>query len=328
MSRPITLTEHILQEERSIKDATGQLTLLLEHIAEAGKIIASHIKRSGLVDILGKTGDQNVFNEDVQKLDEYCNKLLVDILGQSGLVAAIASEELEKPLVFSAPTAKYIVYFDPLDGSSNIDVNGSIGTIFSIYKKKDSLLQMGMEQIASGYILYGTSVMFVYTCLSTVNGFTLDPAIGSFLLSNPNMRIPESYPEYSINEGNSFSYDPQLQKYLGLIKTGEQPYKLRYVGTLVPDIHRILLRGGIFLYPHDAKNPAGKLRLMHEVNPIGLLVYRAGGMVISSQLNQITKEPVNLLTVSAKDVHERTPVVMGSKHEVEKFINLAQNKST
>lgn len=326
MNRVISLTEHILQEERSIKGATGQLTLLLEHIAEAGKIIGSHVKRSGLVDILGKTGDQNVFNEDVQKLDEYSNKLLVDMLGGSGLVAAIASEELEKPVVFNSPNAKYIVYFDPLDGSSNIDVNGSIGTIFSIYQKKDNTIQMGMQQVASGYILYGSSVMFVYTCLNTVNGFTLDPAVGSFILSNPNMKIPEDYPEYSINEGNIFLYDLPIQKYLGLVKTGEKPYKLRYTGAFVADIHRILIRGGIFLYPHDLKNPAGKLRLMHEVNPMGLLVYRAGGMVISSKLNQITKESINLLTVSAQDIHERTPVVMGSKHEVEKFINIAQNK--
>lgn len=326
MSRPITLTEHILQEERSIKAPTGQLTLLLEHIAEAGKIIASHVKRSGLVDILGKTGDQNVFNEDVQKLDDYSNKLLIDLLGQSGLVAAIASEELEKPMVFNSSSAKYIVYFDPLDGSSSIDVNGSIGTIFSIYHKKESLIQMGMEQVASGYILYGSSVMFVYTCLNSVNGFTLDPAIGSFLLSNPDMKIPDAYPEYSVNEGNAPLFDAQVQKYLGAIKTGDKPYKLRYSGAFVADIHRILTRGGIFLYPHDSKSPNGKLRLMHEVNPMGLLIYRAGGMTISSKLNQITKEAINLLTVSAQDVHERTPVILGSKHEVEKFINIAQNK--
>lgn len=326
MSRATTLNEHILQEEKGIKSATGELTLLLEHIAEAGKIIASHVKRSGLADILGSTGTQNVYNEDVQKLDDYSNKLLIDILGGSGLVSAVASEELPQPQVFNSPNAKYTVYFDPLDGSSNADVNGSMGTIFSIYQRKETLLQMGMEQVAAGYIMYGSSVMFVYTALNTVNGFTLDPAVGSFLLSNPNMKIPEEYPEYSINEGNAFSYDPNLQKYLGLIKTGDKPYKLRYAGALVADVHRILTRGGIFLYPHDAKNPAGKLRIMHEVNPIGLLVYRAGGMVVSSQLNQITKEPVNLLTVSAKDIHERTPVVLGSKHEVEKFINVAQNK--
>lgn len=327
MNRVITLSEHILREERSIKDATGQLTLLLDHIALAGKIIAAHVKRSGLSDILGKTGEQNVFNEDVQKLDEFSNKILVDILGQSGLVYAIVSEELEKPLIFENSPGNYIVYIDPLDGSSNIDINASVATIFSIYKKKNDILQMGMEQIASGYILYGTSVMFVYTALKEVNGFTLDPEIGSFLMSNPNMIIPESNNEYSINEGNTKYFDPQIQQYLNTVKTEEKPYRMRYIGAFVADIHRILTRGGIFLYPHDSKNTEGKLRLMHEANPIGLLVYRAGGLAISSRLNELSKEPMNLLTISGADIHSRVPVVMGSKHEVEKFIQLVQNST-
>jgi fructose-1,6-bisphosphatase I len=183
-----------------------------------------------------------------------------------------------------------------------------------------------MQQVAAGYILYGSSVMFVYTTVNGVNGFTLDPAIGSFLLSNPTMKIPESNAEYSVNEGNLAAFDSTIQKYLMTLKSGETPYRLRYIGSFVADIHRILTRGGIFLYPHDTKNPAGKLRLMHEVNPISMLVYHAGGMAISTKLNQITNEPINLLTVSAQDIHERTPVIMGSKHEVEKFIGLAQNK--
>lgn len=327
MNRVITLSEHILREEKTSKDATGQLTLLLDHIALAGKIIAAHVKRSGLSEILGKTGEQNVFNEDVQKLDEFSNKLLIDILGQSGLVSTLVSEELEKPLEFPHSQGNYIVYVDPLDGSSNIDINASVATIFSIYKKKDSILQMGMEQVASGYILYGTSVMFVYTALKEVNGFTLDPEIGSFLLSNPNMMIPESNNEYSINEGNAKYYDPGIQHYLHTIKTEATPYRMRYIGAFVADIHRILTRGGIFLYPHDSKNTEGKLRLMHEANPIGLLVYRAGGLAISSRLNELSKEPANLLTITGADIHSRIPVVMGSKHEVEKFVQLVQNST-
>lgn len=325
MNRALTLTEHILTEEKTIKDASGHLTILLERIAEAGKIIAAHVKRSGLVDIIGKTGDQNVYNEDVQKLDEFSNKVLIDLLSQTGYVSTIASEELEQPMAVH-PDGEYVVFLDPLDGSSNIDVNVSVGTIFSIYRRKESLVYMGMEQVASGYILYGSSVMFVYTCLNTVNGFTLDPEIGSFLLSNPDIKIPESFPEYSLNEGNAQGFDAGIHQYLTTIKSEGKPYRLRYVGSLIADIHRILTRGGIFLYPHDTKNPSGKLRLMHEVNPIGLVVHRAGGMAVSSRLNEITQEPINVLTISGESIHQRTPAVLGSKREVEKFVNLVHNK--
>ncbi len=315
MNRVITLTEHILQEEQKSPGATGSLTLLLNQIAEAGKNIASHVKRSGLADIMGTTGQTNAFDEQVQKLDEYSNTLLIDMLKNTGQVHTIASEELEKPEVVN-PNGKYHVYFDPLDGSSNIDVNVSIGTIFSIYHADGDILQPGNKQVAAGYIVYGSSVMLVYTTGSTVDGFTLDPAIGSFLLSHTAIQTPTMHPEYSINEGNSMLLDEAHQNYLKQLKT--EGYKLRYIGSLIADIHRILLRGGIFLYPADSKSPAGKLRLMHEVNTVAWLVEVAGGKALSG-----TRSPLEIMPT---DVHMRTPIVTGSAGEVEKYAQIVKNK--
>jgi fructose-1,6-bisphosphatase I len=309
----ITLTDFILAEERKNPHATGRFTLLLTHIENAAKIIASHVKASGLVDILGKTGSTNTFGEEVQKLDEFSNKLLVDMLISSGTVHAVVSEELDKE-VYAAKEhdGEYIVYFDPLDGSSNIDTNCPIGTIFAIYQKDGGLLQEGNKQIAAGYIIYGSSVMFVYTYGNGVNGFTLDPAVGNFLLSHPNMQIPESGKIYSINEAYEHLYDEGTKAYLEHLKA-EGKYRARYVGSLVADMHRTFIKGGIFLYPADKKQPEGKLRLTIEVNPFAFLCGQAGGKAISFG-------NTNPLSIMPKHIHERSPIVMGSKENVEKYL--------
>lgn len=313
MSKWTTLTEFILKEEQKIPQATGSLTLLLNQIAEGTKIIASHVAKSGLIDIEGSTGTNNIYQEDVQKLDKFSNNLLIDILSNSGQVSHIASEELPKIIEVKGSKGRYMVFMDPLDGSSNIDTNAPIGTIFSIYAKSGKLLQPGAHQVAAGYVLYGSSVIFVYTALDTVNGFTLDPSVGSFLLSHPLIKIPEEKREYSINEGNAKLFDKNLTAYLESIKTGDKPYQLRYIGTLVADMHRTLLKGGLFFNPANSQKPHGKLRLMFEVNPFALLVERAFGMASSNG-----KNPVEILPSS---LTERVPIVMGSKREVEKYLS-------
>ncbi|MDE2025292.1 MAG: class 1 fructose-bisphosphatase [Patescibacteria group bacterium] len=309
----LTLTDFILQEERKNAQASGRFTLLLTHIENAAKIIASHVKASGLVDILGKTGSTNTFGEEVQKLDEFSNKLLVDMLINSGTVHALVSEEMPEPVY--APkehNGDYIVYFDPLDGSSNIDTNCPIGTIFSIYHKDGGLLKEGNKQIAAGYVIYGSSVMFVYTYGNGVNGFTLDPAIGSFLLSHPNMKMPEVGKIYSINEAYESYYDEGTKAYLKHLK-GEGKSRARYVGSLVADMHRTFIKGGIFLYPADKKQPEGKLRLTIEVNPFAFLCEQAGGRAVSFG-------KTNPLTTTPKHIHDRSPIVMGSKENVENYL--------
>ncbi len=315
MNSVTTLTEFILKEERQFRNATGAFTLLLTHIENAAKIIASHIKRTGLVDILGKTGEKNAYAEDVQKLDKFSNDLLVDILSESGQVGYLASEELPEAITIDKK-GQYNVFFDPLDGSSNIDTNISIGTIFSIYHNNSSLLQPGNKQVASGYIVYGSSVMFVYSYGNGVNGFTLDPAIGSFLLSHENVRVPEAKAIYSINEGNYALFEPAMKKYLDSLKAGDKQYKSRYVGSMVADVHRTLLKGGIFLYPQDTKHPSGKLRLMFEVNPLSFIMEQAGGAATSNGKNPLAIIPANL--------EQRVPIALGSKIEVEKYLQFAK----
>lgn len=309
----VTLTDFILEEERMTAEASGSFTLLITQIENATKIIASHVKASGLADILGKTGNINAFDEEVQKLDEFSNTLLTDTLISGGQVYAVVSEEMEKE-VYAKPesSGNYIVYFDPLDGSSNIDTNCPIGTIFSIYKKDGGLLQKGEDQVAAGYIMYGSSVMFVYSAGSGLNGFTLDPAIGSFLLSHPNIKIPEHGTTYSINEAYTPYYDKGVLKFLE--KTKEVKSGGRYVGTLVADGHRTILKGGIYLYPAYEKQPEGKLRLMLEINPFAFLVKQAGGKTVSRDL----KDP---LTITPKHIHERAPLIMGSTQNVDLFIS-------
>lgn len=315
MNNITTFTEFLLETERKAPQAKGNLTFLLIQIENATKIIASHIRESGLVDILGATGKKNSFEEEVQKLDELSNTILIRHLIASGQTYALISEELEKPLITSKEkSGEYIVYFDPLDGSSNIDVNCPIGTIFSIYHKKKGLLQKGTEQVAAGYVMYGSSTMLVFTMGQQVNGFTLDPTMGSFLLSHPDMKIPEKGTTYSINEAYAEKFDKQVQKYLQAIKV--QPgTSLRYVGALIADIHRTLLKGGIFLNPTNKERKDGKLRLMLEVNPMSWIVEVAGGKITTGKENPLDKMPV--------DIHERSPLIAGSRENVLEYMQTA-----
>lgn len=311
-----TFTDFILENETLHENASGHFTLLLELIARCGKIIGSHVRASGLVDIVGSTGRKNVFAEEVQKLDEYSNALLIKTLSASHLVSAMVSEE-EKEVIQITDNikGKYIVYFDPLDGSSNIDTNAPIGTIFGIYHAEKGQLQQGQHQLAAGYILYGASTMLIYTTGKTVDGFTLDPSIGSFLLSHPNIQIPPTGSIYSLNEAYSFGYDKSIQDFLKHMKA-EQNMTGRYIGALVADAHRILLKGGIYLYPTDPKHPEGKLRLTIEANPISMIIKTAGGKAVGYEENILEKTP--------QHIHERTPFVFGSLELVDKYLSFVQ----
>lgn len=310
-----TLTDYLLHEQKRFKKASGSFTTLMAQIENATKIIASHVKESGLVDILGKTGAINSFGEEVQKLDEFSNKLMVETLLTCGEVYAVVSEEMAEPAFSSKEhQGNYIVYFDPLDGSSNIDTNCPIGTIFSIYRRDgDNLLKTGSEQVAAGYVIYGSSVMFVYTCGNGVNGFTLDPSVGSFLLSHRNMIMPDKGSIYSINEAYEDLYDTGTRNYLQQLKK-EGKSKARYVGSLVADMHRTFIKGGIFLYPSDKKHPDGKLRLTIEVNPFAFLAKEAGGKAVSRG----NKNPLDILP---KHIHERSPIIMGSAENVDEYLS-------
>ncbi len=319
MYKPVTtLTDFVLEEERKNKNATGNFTMLFTHIENAVKIIASHVRMSGLVDIMGATGTKNVFDEDVQKLDEFANRLMVDNLRNSGHVYAVVSEEMEKPAYAKeGQKGAYIVFIDPLDGSSNIDTNCPTGTIFSIYRTEgDNLLQPGCKQVAAGYAIYGSSVMMVYSAGNGVNGFTLDPNIGSFLLSHPDIKIPENGKIYSINEGYESLYNEREKLYVAHLKENGG-YTARYVGSGVADAHRTLIKGGIFLYPANKKHKEGKLRLMLEVNPLAFLAEQAGGVAVSTD----KKSP---LTIMPTKIHQRVPFVMGSREEVKLYLRYGQ----
>lgn len=317
-----SLNEFILSEEKRFKNATGTFTLLLTDIENAVKIIASHVKKTGLVDLMGATGKKNVFAEEVQKLDKFANDVLVETLTSTGHVSAIVTEELDKPLLLKNNDGEYMVYMDPLDGSSNIDVNLNVGTIFSIYHKDENLLQPGKKQVAAGYIVYGPSVMFVYTCGAGVNGFTLDPAIGSFLLSHENIKTPENGKTYAINESYYNRYPDYIKKYLDFIKTEDKtsgkPYSLRYASAMIADVHRVLLKGGIFLYPENSKSPEGKLRLMYEINPMSFIILQAGGAASSRG-----KNPLEIIPTS---VDERAPIALGSKNLVNEYRSFSSTK--
>ena len=306
------LNRFILEEEAKYPNATGSLTQGLLAIENATKIIASHVRMAGLVDILGKAGKKNIQGEEVQKLDEFSNNVLIEQLSASGQFYALASEELDKPIYpEEGKNAKYVIAFDPLDGSSNIDVNVSIGTIFSIHKRigdgEDNFLQEGYKQIAAGYVIYGSSVMFILSTGNGVNGFTYDPSVGMFLLSHPNIKIPEKGKIYSINEANSKKWtDEGLIKYLDTLK--DEGYTSRYIGSMVADVHRTLIKGGIFGYPADKKNKNGKLRLLYEASPMAFLIEQAGGLATDGK-NRI-------LDIKPTDIHQRTPVFLGSKKEI------------
>lgn len=321
----ITFTQHIAARQREFPEATGGLTALLQQIMVAAKIISREVRKAGLVDALGLTGKINVQGEEVQFLDDFANQTMIRNVSHIGQVCVMSSEENADtiPIPRGYPCGKYALTFDPLDGSSNIDANVSIGTIFSIHRRitadgpgaREDVLQLGSKQVAAGYVIYGSSTILVYTMgRGGVFGFTLDPTVGEFLLSHPFIRIPEKGVIYSVNEGNSGNWsdrDRQLvERFKGKDNAAGRPYSSRYVGSLVADIHRNLLYGGIFLYLPDRKNPSGKLRLLSEAAPMSMIVEAAGG-------RSITGPGTRVLEVEPNDLHQRVPMIIGSPREVD-----------
>lgn len=315
-----TVERHFL--DRRSPHANPEFSWLLSGITLATKIIASQIQRAGLVEIMGKTGRVNVQGEEVQKLDEFANETLVRCLGYRGNIGLLVSEEDEEPHVIQdASTGKYIVLFDPLDGSSNINANVSIGTIFSILDRrlagrgqdvKHNILQPGHTQVAAGYVIYGSSTVLAYTAGDGVHMFTLDPSIGAFVLAQENIRMPEAGRIYSVNEAYSSTFPQGIQRYLDWAKESGD-YTSRYIGSLVADFHRTLIRGGVFLYPATTKAPQGKLRLLYEANPLAFVAEQAGGVA--------TDGTRRILDIQPKAMHERTPLIIGSKDEVQKVLS-------
>ena len=328
----MTLPLHIMEQERNYPQATGQFSGLMSDLAVAAKVLSLIVNKAGLVDVLGYTGAKNVFDEDVKKMDILANETIVHAMDHGGHLCLMASEESEGliPIPDYHPLGKYVMLFDPLDGSSNIDVNVSIGTIFSIFKRVTSsgkgqledALQPGYKQVAAGYILYGSSTMFVYSTGQGVHGFTYDPSIGEFLLSNENMKIPEWGAYYSVNEGYYNRWTAGMRHYIRYLKeedpTTGRPYSLRYIGSLVADFHRNLLYGGIFLYPADSAHPEGKLRLLYEANPLAFLVEQAGGLA--------TDGHQRILDIQPKSLDHRTPLLIGSKKDVELAMKFLQEE--
>lgn len=327
----MTVQQHILEEQRQrAPGASGEFSWLLSGITLATKIIADRVRRAGLADILGGAGEQNVQGEAVQKLDILANQALLHCLGMRGNVAVMASEENAEPIVVSRDRAhgKHVVVFDPLDGSSNIDVNVSVGTIFSILRcepdpslKRDpvaDVLQPGTRQIAAGYVVYGSSTMFVYTAGNGVNGFTLDPAIGAYVISHRNIRMPEQGSLYSVNEANADSFPEPYRRFLAHLRSGAagKQYSSRYIGSLVADFHRTLLKGGVFLYPPTKTHAKGKLRLMYEANPIAFLAEQAGGVA--------TDGKGRIMEITPTSLHQRTPLLVGSKKEMEMLAGMME----
>lgn len=319
----ITIGRHIMEQERRYPSATGEFSDLLSEITLAAKIIGREVSKAGLVNILGKTGEENVQGEEVQKLDLFANDVIFRALDHTGHLCIMASEECEEPLQIPAryPRGKYVLNFDPLDGSSNIDANVSIGTIFSIHRRVTDgdgagdvrdCMQKGSRQVCAGYIVYGSSTVFVYTTGQGVHGFTFDPSVGEFLLSHENIRIPDRGSIYSINEGNYHRWDAPVRRYIEYLKTPDKgnghPYSSRYIGSLVADFHRNLLYGGIFLYPGDRKNRHGKLRLLYEAAPLAFICEQAGGAA--------TDGTRRILDIDPTELHQRVPLVIGSAADV------------
>jgi len=328
LRKGITLSRHILDEMRKVQGATGEFTMLFNQIAVAAKVVSREVRKAGLVEILGFTGEKNVHGEDVKKLDIYANETIIKALDHLGHICVMASEENEELIEIPPkyPCGKYSFVFDPLDGSSNIDVNVSIGTIFSIYRRisdpgkpvtKEDFLQPGNKQVAAGYIIYGSSTMLVYTTGLGATSFTLDPSIGEFCLTEEVVKTPEEGKIYSINQGNYFQFPEGVRKYIQYCqendKATKRPYSLRYIGSLVADFHRNLLKGGIFIYPETLKAPNGKLRLLYECNPIAFIAEQAGGMAVDGNGTRI-------LDIKPTELHQRVPFYVGSKKMVEKAI--------
>lgn len=319
-----TVTKHIMERQRHFPEASGDFSGLLNELVVAAKVIYRAVNKAGLVDVLGKTGSTNVQGEEVQKLDDFANIIIIHKMDHTGYLCAMASEEMED--IFEIPDrhpqgGKYTLAFDPLDGSSNIDVNVSIGTIFSIHRKistgpkgaEEDFLQTGRTQVGAGYMIYGPSTMLVYTAGDGVHGFTLDPSVGEFLLSHPNIQTPVKGKIYSVNEGNSHLWDDRVSRMVQYFKTPDKgtgrPYSTRYIGSLVADFHRNLLKGGVFMYPGDAKSPEGKLRLLYEAAPLAMICEQAGGAAIA--------DDENILDIQPKSLHQRVPLFIGSRDDVE-----------
>lgn len=324
----VNLETFILEGMFDFPEATGQFTSLLNQICLASKIITGRVRRAGLADILGYTGQTNVQGEDVQKLDVIANETLLHSLKRRGHCAGLATEEMDDPVFFEAATGRYLVVADPLDGSSNIDVDISIGTIFAVIRidgdgkpKPEDFLARGRDYVAAGYVIYGSSTVLVLTTGERVHGFTWDPTAGEYFLSHENIRCPKKGDTYSINEGNYGRWTPGVQRWNQYLKEKDpdsgRPYKHRYVGSLVADAHRTLLKGGIFAYPADTKSKSGKLRLLYEANPIGMVFEAAGGKATDGAGRILDIEPTGL--------HQRVPLVIGSVEDVETFERFAKD---
>lgn len=320
-----TLGEFIIENQSSFRYSSGELSRLINSIRLAAKVVNYEVNKAGLVDVLGPVGDTNVQGEDQQKLDVYANEKFIQTLVNRNIVCGIASEEEDNFISINSSDNKhqnkYVVLIDPLDGSSNIDVNVSVGTIFSIYRRitpvgtpvqLEDFLQKGSEQVAAGYIIYGTSTMLVYTTGDGVNGFTLNPAIGTFYLSHPQIKFPKEGTIYSVNEGNYIHFPQGIKNYIKYCQMEEdnRPYTSRYIGSLVSDFHRNMIKGGIYLYPTSSKNPRGKLRLLYECNPMAFLAEQASGKASDGSCR--------IMDIIPTELHQRVPFVCGSMLMVEK----------
>ena len=333
----ITLNRHIQEEQRLHPAATGEFTRLLDDFLIAVKLINREVNRAGLIDILGMTGEENVHGEQVRKLDAYAQDRIYRAMDHGGHLCAMASEEAEEILKIPSPykKGKYVLLYDPLDGSSNIDVNVTIGTIFSIQRRLseppgsdgtlEDCLQPGRRQVCAGYVVYGSSTMLVYTAGHGVHGFTLDPSVGEFILSHENIQTPKGGKIYSVNEGNTNAWDEGTRRYIRHLKQKDpatgRPYGLRYIGSLVADFHRNLLYGGVFLYPadlSDPKKPKPKLRLLYEANPLALVVEQAGGLATTGRERILDIQPASL--------HQKVPLILGSREDVEEYEAFAQGR--
>ncbi len=330
-----TLGQFIIEKQADFPYAKGELSRLLRDIGIASKIVNREVNKAGLVEILGETGETNVQGERVKKLDVFANEQFIAALRAGGEVCAIASEENEEIITVDSEisrNAKYVVAIDPLDGSSNIDVNVSVGTIFSIYRRvslkgpgtKEDFMRRGTEQVAAGYVIYGSSCMLVYTTGHGVDGFTLDPSIGEFCLSHPKMQTPKKGNVYSINEGNYLHFPDGVKKYIKYCqeedKNTSRPYSSRYIGSGVADIHRNLITGGIYVYPTTTKSPQGKLRLLYECNPLAFIIEQAGGKA-STGSGRIMEVPIT-------ELHQRTPLFLGSSDMVDMAMDFMKKYST
>ncbi len=331
-SKNQTLGEFIIENQASFKYTSGELSRLINSIRLAAKVVNHEVNKAGLVDIIGAAGDTNIQGEDQQKLDVYANDKFIQTLINRNIVCGIASEEEDDFITINSQDEnhqnKYVVLIDPLDGSSNIDVNVSVGTIFSVYRRVtpvgtpvqlEDFLQKGNQQVAAGYVIYGTSTMLVYTTGDGVNGFTLNPAIGSYYLSHPNMQFPEDGKIYSVNEGNYIHFPQGVKDYIKYCQEeeGNRPYTSRYIGSLVSDFHRNMIKGGIYMYPKSSKNSNGKLRLLYECNPMAFLAEQANGKASDGFTRIMDIEPTEL--------HQRVPFFCGSKNMVEKAEEFMRN---